>query len=271
MRTVRYEFMRPQEILDAKEHRSLAYLPVGPLEWHGPALPFGVDPLQAQEAARKAALKTGGVVMPTLYFGTEREREPEMLEAFGFENTEQYIIGQDFPANSVKSFYTKEDVFSLIVREALNQLIAHGYELIVIVNGHGATNQKYQLNRLAIELNNETDSHIVVSMPIAPLDENDQDGGHATRLETALHMYLYPDNVDLNELPPRSVKLKNHEWGIDDGCTFALKPNADKTVIHDPRDATEELGRQYYEKGTEKLIEEVTALWNRLHPENKIM
>ena len=115
------------------------------------------------------------------------------------------ILSADFPANSVKSFYTKEDVFSLIVREALNQLIAHGYELIVIVNGHGATNQKYQLNRLAIELNNETDSHIVVSMPIAPLDENDQDGGHATRLETALHMYSIRQ-CDLNI--PKSVNAK---------------------------------------------------------------
>ena len=70
MRTVRYEFLRPQEILDAQRKKSIVYLPLGPLEWHGPAMPFGTDPLAAQAAARKIAERTGGVVLPTLYAGT---------------------------------------------------------------------------------------------------------------------------------------------------------------------------------------------------------
>lgn len=100
MRSVYIEHLRPQEILDAQAQRSLVYLPLGPLEWHGPAMPFGTDPMAAAETARRAVLRTGGVVMPTLYCGTERERSPQLLEAMGFEDTSQYIVGQDFPRKS---------------------------------------------------------------------------------------------------------------------------------------------------------------------------
>lgn len=261
MRTVQLEKMRPDEILEEKKKASIVYLPLGPLEWHGPAMPYGTDPMAAEAVARKAAGITGGVVMPTLYLGTERERSPQMLDALGFEDTSQYIVGQDFPANSMKSYYTKEDVFALVVREYLRMLVQQGYQLIVIVNGHGAENQAYALERLAVEFSNETDSEVMVIMPLTTLDENDQDLGHATRLETSIQMALEAENVDLSKLPPREVKLKNSEWGIDDACTFALQPNEDKTVIYDPRDATAELGRKYIERSVEVVSVQVSKKW----------
>ena len=47
-------------------------------------MPFGTDPLAATEVARRAAAITGGVVIPTLYCGTERERSTQLLEDAGF-------------------------------------------------------------------------------------------------------------------------------------------------------------------------------------------
>lgn len=264
MRTVQLEKLRPDEILEEKKRTSIVYLPLGPLEWHGPAMPYGTDPLAAEAIARRSAEITGGVVMPTVYLGTERERSPEMLDALGFEDTSQYIVGQDFPANSMKSYYSKEEVFSLVVREYLRMLVQQEYRLIVIVNGHGAANQAYALERLAVEFSNETASQVIVIMPLVQLDESDQDLGHATRQETAIQMALAPENVDLSKLPPKTVKLKNSEWGIDDGCTFALQPNKDKTVIYDPRDATEELGRKYIAKGVEAVTDQVSKKWSEL-------
>lgn len=67
MRTVQLELLRPGEILAERERCSIVYLPVGPLEWHGPAMPYGTDALLAQSLARCAAERTGGVVMPTLF------------------------------------------------------------------------------------------------------------------------------------------------------------------------------------------------------------
>ena len=89
MRTVQLEYLRPGEIMAEKERFSVVYLPIGPLEWHGPAMPYGTDPLAAQEVARAAARITGGVVMPTLFVGTERERPSYILEAKGFEDAQQ--------------------------------------------------------------------------------------------------------------------------------------------------------------------------------------
>ena len=72
MRTVQLEYLRPGQIQEERARCPIVYLPVAPLEWHGPAMPFGTDPLMAQELARAAALRIGGVVMPTVFFGTEQ-------------------------------------------------------------------------------------------------------------------------------------------------------------------------------------------------------
>ena len=34
MRTVQLEHMRPEEIVEQQKKKSIAYLPLGPLEWH---------------------------------------------------------------------------------------------------------------------------------------------------------------------------------------------------------------------------------------------
>ena len=113
MRTVQLELLRPGEILAERARCSIVYLPVGPLEWHGPAMPYGTDALLAQSLARRAAEKTGGVAMPTLFIGTERERPASILRDKGFENPEQmYVLGMDVPKNSMKSFYAREDMFA---------------------------------------------------------------------------------------------------------------------------------------------------------------
>jgi creatinine amidohydrolase len=261
MSTVRYEFLRPHEIIEEKERKSIVYLPVAPLEWHGPAMPYGTDPLAAEAVTRAAAIRTGGVVMPTLYVGTERERSPEILEAKGFEDTSQYIVGMDVPKNSMKSFYTKEDMFGVIVREFLRMLVMQGYKLIVIVNGHGAKGQIDTLNRLAIEFTNETDSHVMVGFPVASSYFKDPDFGHGTILETSIQMYLNPENVDLKQFPSKPEKLKNTDWGIADSCTFSLHPNKDKTIISDPRDATAERGERYVVAAVNELVIQVEGKW----------
>ena len=74
IRDRRIEWLRPAEIIAEMTQRPLVYLPVGPLEWHGPHLPIGTDPLDAQAVARRVAARTGGLVMPTFFCGTERLR-----------------------------------------------------------------------------------------------------------------------------------------------------------------------------------------------------
>ena len=264
MRSVQFECLRPDEILEEQKNKSIVYLPIGPLEWHGPAMPFGTDPLAATEVARRAAAITGGVVIPTLYCGTERERSTQLLEDAGFSDTGIYIKGMDVPQNSMASFYTPEEIFGVIVREYLRLLVKQGYKLIVIVNGHGATGQIQTLNRLAIEFSNETQSRVINVMGIAPYDPADEDFGHATRLETSIQMALFPQNVALYKLPPKPKKLKSSEWGIMDGYTFAGNPPEDKCVVFDPRDATVEMGEKYLEASAGYVARTASAIYEAL-------
>lgn len=244
MRTVQFELLRPNEILEEKEKCSIVYLPIGSLEWHGPAMPYGTDAIAATEIAKRVARNIGGIVMPTLYMGTEKKRRKETLDSIGLDNNE-YIVGMDFPNNSMTSLYAREDIFAVTVREYLRILVNQGYKLIVIINGHGASGQTAQLSRLADEFTGETCSKVISVLGIAPLDENDRDLGHATRLETSIQMAINKDSVDLKQLPEKGEKIKSSDYGIVDADTFAGKPNKDKTVIFDPREATAELGEKY--------------------------
>ncbi len=264
MRTVQYERLRPGEILAEKARRSIVYLPIGPLEWHGPAMPYGTDPVAAAASACGAAAITGGVVLPPLYIGTERERSPQFLANAGFADTAQYIVGMDVPNNTMKSLYWPEEVFGVVVREYLHLLVQQGYKLIVLVNGHGADGQIATLERLAVEFSNTTPAKVISLIGLAPYDPADQDRGHATRLETSIQMYLDSDNVDLSQLPPADVKLKSTDWGIMDGCTFAGNPPADKCVLFDPRGATAEMGGKYVEASARYLAQVVNEAYGQL-------
>ena len=170
MRTVRFELLRPSEILAEKERFPVVFQPLGPLEWHGPHLPYGTDPLHAENVAQRTAEAIGGVVMPTLYWGSERERAPEYLKVLGFrgDESDQWIVGMDFPANSMKSLYSMEDVFALVMRARLELIIDQGYKLIVLVNGHGATNHLLTLDRLAKEYSATTPTHVMLTTAFDP-------------------------------------------------------------------------------------------------------
>jgi creatinine amidohydrolase len=251
-REARLEWLRPDEISAERGRCPVVYLPIGPLEWHGPHLPFGTDPLQAGHTALALAQKIGGVVHPTLFIGTERERSPELLKDLGFQGGE-WIVGMDFPANSEHSYYYSEDAFTVIVRYTLERLVAQNYRLVVIVNGHGATNQILQLQRLAAEFTQRGPVKVFYTFD---LDANiDDDAGHATITETSAILALNPERVDVNRLPSASQPLRNIDFAIVDAPTFSGRPTPDRTVSPqaDPRRATPEVGEKHFEDTVDHL------------------
>jgi creatinine amidohydrolase len=269
MRTVQMEYLRPEELVAERERRSIVYLPVGPLEWHGPAMPLGTDPLTAQELARHAAEITGGVVMPTVFFGTERDRPTDILATKGFPDAENmYVLGMDVPKNCYKSFYAREEIFALMIREYLRLLVQEEYKLIVIVNGHGAWGQKGSLERLAIEFSHETPSRVLALMPDTVPAGEEADFGHGTKLETSLLRYLFDENVDLKALPPRDVPLKYTDYGIADDFVFSCKRSPNDAVVYDPRDATPELGKKMFELNLQKLCKTVEETYQNMTKKN---
>jgi len=250
----RYELMRPDQIREAQKKCSVAFLPVGPLEWHGPAMPFGTDPLTAAAVAEGAVKRLGaGVLLPTLFFGTERAREERILKNIGFKGDE-YIIGQDFPKNTLPSMYAREEIFALTVSEYLRMLEKQGFKMAVIVNGHGADGQMASLDRLAKQYTGETGMKVIVPRFFGEMKiKGDPCGGHATMIETALMLAL-TDSVDFTKLPPKEIPLNNTDWGITDGPTYAGK-NQKGIVLSDPRKATAAQGKACVKAAAERLSE----------------
>lgn len=67
---VQVELMLPHQVEAAIAARSVVYLPLGSIEYHSHHLPLGLDGLTAHGICTRAAAASGGVVLPTLWFGT---------------------------------------------------------------------------------------------------------------------------------------------------------------------------------------------------------
>ncbi len=253
-REVRFEMLRPAQLRAELARCPLVFLPVAPLEYHGPHLPVGMDPINATQCALEACRRLGkGVVMPTLYMGTERERPDWMLESLGFHKGD-WVVGMDFPTATWKSHYYQEHLFGLVVASTLEMLISQGYKLIVIVNGHGAWNQLQTLERLAAHYSHTTDATVAWRLALA-MDVSEKNlAGHADVFETSLMLYYEKEVfggqkvVDLTQLPPRSVPIRYPDFSVVDGPGFSEHPSPGRVVQTDPRDASVEKGRGVFEE-----------------------
>jgi creatinine amidohydrolase len=259
-REIRYELMRPNQLIAEQKQCPLIFVPVAPLEYHGPHMPLGTDPINATETALEACSRLGkGVVLPTVYWGTERERPSWMNESLGFKK-DDWIYGMDFPTALWKSHYYQEHIFGLVVSQKIEMLIDHGYKVIVIVNGHGAWNHMETIDRLCKYYSQYTDTRVTHHLAF-PLEVSEFNlAGHADLYETSLIMYYHERGlgkhalVDLGELPSKDVPIRYPEFSIVDGNGFSKNPSPDKIVQTDPREATAEKGKETFEQTVEMFL-----------------
>ena len=257
-------YLFPHEVAAARERNGLVLLPVAPLEWHGPHLAMGCDNLLAHAFARRLARELQCPYFPPLFVGTERERKPDMLESLGFDR-DAFIEGMDFPKNPVASAYFREEVFAGVVRDALHILFARmRFRRVLIVNGHGADNQRAVLDRLCREFNDgHTPRRVRWVYPGFPRSLIAGAIGHADAAESSMLEATRPGSVDLSRLPGTG-KLHNVDYAIVDGETFDCVPTPDHTVReeHDPRAHLDPAwGAQQVEQAAKEVIEEVKAEW----------
>ena len=264
-REIRFECLRPGQLNEERKRCPLVFVPIGPLEYHGPHLPVGMDAINATQCALEACKRLGkGVVHPTLYWGTERERPNWMLESLGFDRSD-WIIGMDFPTAIWKSHYYQEHLFAQVVAGVVEMLIAGGYKVIVLVNGHGAWNQLETLDRLAKHYSHATDTLVAWKLA-ANLEISEKNlAGHADVFETSEMLYyqkaVYDSDsmVDLSQLPDPSVPIRYPDFSIVDGPGFSENPSPGRIVQTDPRKATADKGRREFEEtvtGYIRLTEE---------------
>jgi creatinine amidohydrolase len=223
----RYERLRPAELRALADEAPLAYLPIGPLEYHGEHLPTGVDWFEAHGLCLRAAAKSGGVVLPPTYLASGALDLPFTLS---------------FAPKLVHS----------CVRATLGQLHLRGLRAVVVLTGHGPLDLNHMLKRACAEAEAEHRglaayglcwTELNAARLTAPETGDPTTGDHAARIETSWMLELEPELVrlDLLEDDPEAAHL-----GV-----YGRNPRFT---------ASAELGRSQIEQAAELLAARARAL-----------
>ncbi len=173
------ELLTPHQIEARLARASVAYLPLGSLEFHGPHLPIGLDALTAHGICLEAAGRSGGVVLPAMHqaVGGEHMRYPWTLMSRGAEPIEALLA------------------------ETLERLDELGVRRFVILSGHFADEQRDLVARVADGWNATGAVSQAVARTLGEAPDPPVAPDHAGRFETLLLHALSPELVDLGRLP----------------------------------------------------------------------
>jgi creatinine amidohydrolase len=195
-RKVRFEEMFPWEVSAAMAEAPLCYLPLGTLEWHGEHAAVGLDALKAHAVCVRAAERSGGLVVPPLYWSTDwREDLPEGgYLAGGIEQGERYHV----PGNM---FWVRPETFRNLLLDAYEAMRRRGFRAIVVLSGHWNPEHNIALIRASGEefrrAHPATGWLLLTDQGGVP--DLDYPLEHAAGGETSLLMAIRPDLVALDK------------------------------------------------------------------------
>jgi creatinine amidohydrolase len=218
---------------------SLALVPLGSTEQHGPHLPEGTDHIIAEGFAREAARRTGFLCTPTINVGVS----PHHRQFHG-------TMWADAPA------------FRDYVESITRNLTYHGIDRVVYVNAHGGNVE--HLREVGRRLRDDEVAYALEWMwdeSITDLIEErfETPGPHGGPKETALVWHLEPDLVHEDRLEDaRDGGLDEFDDSI--GSVHGARTfydaidNTDNGVIGDQTDASPEIGEELFEAAVENLV-----------------
>src|SRR5215213_4080781 len=130
-RKVQFEEMFPWEVAAAMAEAPLCFLPLGTLEWHGEHAAVGLDALKAHAVCALAAQRSGGLVVPPLFWSTDwREDLPDgSYLTGGIERGERYHV----PGSM---FWLRLETFHNLLLDFYEAMRRRGFRAIVVLSGH---------------------------------------------------------------------------------------------------------------------------------------
>jgi creatinine amidohydrolase len=218
---------------------SLAVIPLGSTEQHGPHLPLATDHLIAEHLAREATERADVLCTPTVNIGVS----PHHRQFHG-------------------TMWVEPPAFREYVESLARNLEYHGVDRIVFVNAHGGN--VVHLREVGRRLRDDETAYAIEwmwndSIPDLVDDLFEQNGPHGGPKETAMIQHIAPELVrndqletarddgiaDLDDADPRKFGARTFYDAID---------NTDSGVLGDQTDATPEKGEQLFEAATEQLV-----------------
>jgi len=177
MRKKYFQEMLPEELEAAIQIAPVALFPLGTLEYHGPHMAVGNDGLKAQAILEKVWHQTGGVIVPTLFWG----------------------IGgghKTYPA----SILLRDSLLGDLLDDILEGLYRNGFRVLVILTGHSPGEQTTAVKEAAQRLlQNHPDAKIWALAEYEAYPDEFR-GDHAAKWETSILQYLRPELVEMDRL-----------------------------------------------------------------------
>lgn len=225
---------------DYVAEESVAVVPLGSTEQHGPHLPLATDHLIAEALAREAAERAGYLCTPTINVGVSTHH-------MQFHGT----MSVDPPE------------FRDYVESFSRNLTYHGIDRIVYVNAHGGNME--HLREVGRRLRQDEVAFAVEwmwdeSIPELVSSIFEHNGPHGGPKETAMIMHIAPELVHEDRLAEaRDDGLMDISAGnlTKHGARnfYDAIDNSENGVFGDQTDATPEKGAELFEAATEQLVQ----------------
>lgn len=261
----RYEKLTWPEIDDAIEMGKVCVLPCGAIEQHGPHLPLDVD-----------------VVCPTAIARGAGEQIPDKMlvlppVCYGYTG---HVM--DFPGTINSHF----EHFIHYVLDITRSLTYHGFQKIVLFNGHGSNMPNLDL--VARRTNLETDAECIlcawwnlltVDKDFLPRWRQSKFPGgcaHACELETSLYLHLEGQDVRRDKIVSGTIRFNEEQSPFNWVDLFAAGPAtivswtssySDLGVLGEAELATAEKGKEVYEEAVRQLVRFIT--WFKDRPKDR--
>jgi creatinine amidohydrolase len=226
------------ELGDYFADESLALVPLGSTEQHGPHLPLATDHLIAEAFAREAAERTGYLCTPTINVGVS----PHHRQFHG-------------------TMWVDAPQFRDYVESFTRNLAYHGIDRVIYVNAHGGNVD--HLREVGRRLRDDGTMYAIEwmwndSIPDLVDDLFEQNGPHGGPKETAMIQHLHGHLVRDDQLEAaRDGGVPDVEAAetIKHGSRtfYDAADNTGNGVLGDQTDATAEKGAEMFEAATDQL------------------
>lgn len=218
----------------------LAALPIGSTEQHGPHAPLGTDAIAAEAVADAGADRYDGdvIVGPRIDVGVAEEH-------------------RQFPGTA----WVSPDTFRAYVREVVDSLAYHGFDRVVLVNGHGGNVPA--LGEVAATITRHGDAYAVPFTWFDAIGASNM--GHGGPVETAAMRHVTPDLVreDRVETAREGASDGWGEWVNGVNLAHDSAEFTDSGVVGDPGETDAEDGRELLDAAATALAEVFEAVAER--------
>jgi creatinine amidohydrolase len=197
-----------EEVDSYLKHERIVIVPVGSTEQHGPAGVLGVDSYVAMTLAEDVAERTGVLVAPPIWYGDSSHHGA-------------------FPG----TITIRPDTLTLLIRDVARSLARHGFDRIILLNGHKGSNLP-ALNSAVRVLHDEELPQVLfaVADPLhlarssAPTIKETNEH-HAGELELSHVHYRYPGKIRTDRLTDASVDFEEVFGGFVGNDLFGPAPD----------------------------------------------